>query len=114
MQHSLTGARHSLSGWDIGGFDQTAWVPWDTGAAARAKVMAVADGFHVVLVEAVAGYRGGPHEHTHPEFLYVVNGSIRTQGQVIKAGDAYAASSGSTHNDFVVEIDATYLLVFKL
>ena len=30
------------------------------------------------------------------------------------AGDAYAASPGSTHTDFAVDTGATYLLIFKL
>jgi hypothetical protein len=106
--------QHSLNGWDIGRFDQTDWVPWDTGDKARAKILAIADGFHVALIEADAGYHGGPHEHDFPEFLYVVNGSLRTQGQAMTAGDAYAASTGSTHSDFAVDTRATYLLIFKL
>ena len=105
---------HSLTGWDIGRFDGLDWVAWDAGEKARAKVLAIADGFHIALVEAGAGYRGGPHEHKFPEFLYVVDGALRTQGQSLTAGDAYAASAGSVHTDFVVETGATYLLIFKL
>jgi quercetin dioxygenase-like cupin family protein len=106
--------QHSLTGWDIGRFDTIDWVPWDTGDKARAKILAIADGFHVALIEAGAGYRGGPHEHNHPEFLYVIDGALRTQGQPMTAGDAYAASPGSTHTDFAVDTAATYLLIFKL
>src|SRR5215207_2301040 len=105
---------HSTQGWDIGRFDNIDWVPWDAGDNARAKVLAVADGFHVALVEAGAGYRGGVHEHAHPEFVYVVDGELRTQGHTMTAGDAYAATAGSTHTDFTVDSGATYLLVFKL
>ena len=61
-----------------------------------------------------AGYTGGPHEHTHPEFLYVLEGSLRTQDQQMHAGDAYAASAGSKHTEFSVDDSATYLVVFKL
>ena len=32
----------------------------------------------------------------------------------MKAGDAYAASPGSTHTDFAVDSGATYLLVVKI
>jgi quercetin dioxygenase-like cupin family protein len=104
----------SLTGWDIGRFDDLEWVAWDTGDKARAKVLAIGDGFHVALIEASAGYRGGPHEHEFPEFLYVVDGALRTQGQSLIAGDAYAASSGSTHTEFATDTGATYLLIFKL
>ena len=105
---------HALDGWDIGRFDEVEWVPWDTGELARAKVLAVGDGFHVTLVEAHAGYSGSPHLHTHPEFLYVVSGALRTQHRTMGVGDAYAASTGSAHTDFHVDEDSTYLLVFKL
>jgi quercetin dioxygenase-like cupin family protein len=105
---------HSLEGWDIGRFDNIDWVPWDTGELARAKILAVGDGFHVTLVEASAGYTGGPHEHTHPEFLYVLDGSLRTQDQEMHAGDAYVAAAGSKHTEFSVDEGATYLVVFKL
>jgi quercetin dioxygenase-like cupin family protein len=105
---------HSLQGWDIGHFDGIDWVPWDTGDHARAKILAVGDGFHVALIEAAAGYTGAPHEHAHPEFLYVVSGVLRTQDRMMTAGDAYAASAGSTHTDFHVDDAARYFLVFKL
>src|SRR5215217_5041326 len=106
--------QHSLNGWYIGHFDNIDWIPWDTGELARAKVLAIADGFHVALIEADCGYRGGAHEHSLPEFVYVIDGSLRTQGESISAGDAYAATAGSTHTDFQATTDATYLLVFKL
>jgi hypothetical protein len=51
-----------------------------------------------VLVEARPGYRGNPHVHTHPEFNYVVDGTVRNQGQQMKTGDAYAAAAGSSHS----------------
>jgi quercetin dioxygenase-like cupin family protein len=106
---------HSLEGWDIARFDEVDWAPWGgSGANARAKVLGRADGFHVALVEADAGYRGDPHEHAHPEFLYVVDGSVRTQGTEMVRGDAYAAAPGSSHTDFETASGATYLLIFKL
>ena len=44
----------------------------------------------------------------------MVDGALRTQGQSLIAGDAYAASSGSTHTEFATDTGATYLLIFKL
>jgi quercetin dioxygenase-like cupin family protein len=105
---------HRLDGWDIGRASEIDWVPWDSGDDARAKVLGVADGYHVAVVNADGGYRGSPHEHAHPEFLYVIDGKLRTQGQELVAGDAYAASPGSSHTDFATDSGATYLLVFKL
>jgi len=72
---------HSLTGWDIGRFDDIDWVLWDSGDKARAKVLAIADGYHVALIEADAGYHGGAHEHAFAEFLYVIDGALRTQAR---------------------------------
>jgi quercetin dioxygenase-like cupin family protein len=104
----------SLDGWDLGRFDDIDWVPWGSAGNARAKVLAVADGFNVALVEAEAGYAGDPHSHAHPEFLYVIEGALRTQGRELAAGDGYAAAPGSTHADFATDTGARYLSIFKL
>jgi quercetin dioxygenase-like cupin family protein len=104
----------SLEGWDIATFSETEWVPWGSQGNARAKVLAAAGGFHVALVEAEAGYRGDPHVHAHPEFLYVVDGTLRSQGRELRRGDAYAAAPGSSHDDFATETGATYVSIFKL
>jgi quercetin dioxygenase-like cupin family protein len=106
---------HSLDGWSIGRNDTSDWAPWGgTTGNARAKVLAVADGYYVTVVEAEAGYRGDAHEHAHPEFLYVIDGQLRTQGVELDTGDGYAAATGSVHTDFASDTGATYLLVFTL
>jgi quercetin dioxygenase-like cupin family protein len=105
----------TLEGWNIVGADENEWMPW-TGSAgeARAKILGTADGYTVVLVEAQPGYQGNPHVHTYAEFNYVVEGSVRNQGQEMKAGDGYAAAGGSSHDDFATDSGATYLVIFKL
>jgi hypothetical protein len=40
--------------------------------------------------------------------------SVRNQGQVMVAGDGYAAATGSTHADFATDTGARYLLVFRV
>ena len=105
----------SLDGWDIKRFDQEEWVPWGGESGdARAKVLGVADGFYLALIEAQPGYRGVPLEHMPPEFLSVIDGVVRNLGQPMKRGDGYAAAPGSTHSDFGTDTGATYVLVFKL
>jgi quercetin dioxygenase-like cupin family protein len=104
----------SLDGWDITRGAATDWVPWGEHGDARAKVLGTADGYLVALVEADAGYTGTPHEHTNAEFLYVIDGRLRNQGQVMESGDGYAAAAGSTHADFDADGPARYLSIFKL
>jgi quercetin dioxygenase-like cupin family protein len=105
---------HSLEGWDVARFDEVEWAPWGSGDNARAKVLGIADGFYVALVEAEAGYQGDPHVHEYPEFLYVVDGTLRNQGKEMARGDAYAAAPGSSHTDFATDSGATYLSIFKI
>jgi quercetin dioxygenase-like cupin family protein len=115
LTKETTTMNHSLEGWAIGHHDAQDWTPWGgTTGSARAKVLAVADDFYVTLIEADAGYAGDAHEHLHPEFLYVVDGQLRTQGVELSAGDAYAAATGSVHTDFATDTGATYVLVFRL
>lgn len=104
----------SLDKWDINSFDEVEWIPWGSGDKARAKILGVGDGYNVTLVEAEPGYRGDPHVHEFAEFLYVIDGSMQTQGKQMSKGDAYAAAAGSTHTDFSSETGATYLVIFKL
>ena len=105
----------SLEGWDIKQAGDEEWMPWSGSAGdARAKILGVADGYYVTLVEAQPGYAGSPHVHEHAEFNYVIDGSVRNQGQVMVQGDGYAAAAGSTHTDFATETGATYLVIFKI
>jgi quercetin dioxygenase-like cupin family protein len=104
----------STDGWSIGRFDAVDWSPWGSGGDARAKVLADGDGFYLALVEAQPGYAGDPHEHAHTEFLYVIQGELRTQGETLTAGDGYVAASGSVHEQFDAPAGATYLSIFKL
>ena len=46
--------------------------------------------------------------------LYVLAGTLRTQGVAMGPGDAYVAAAGSVHTDFTTESGATYLSIFKL
>lgn len=107
-------AEISLDGWNIAQADDVAWTPWGSGDNARAKILGSADGYFVALVEASPGYRGDPHTHEHPEFLYVVEGVVQNQGQRLGKGDGYAAAAGSSHTDFGTETGATYLSIFKI
>ncbi len=104
----------ALDGWSIGRFDAVEWSPWGSSGNARAKVLANGDGYYAALVEAEPGYAGDPHEHAATEFLYVVEGTLRSQGEVLTQGDAYVAAAGSVHEDFAAPDGATYRSIFKL
>lgn len=88
--------------------------PWGDKGDARAKILGQADGYVVAVGGGRGGYRRTPHEHSHPEFFYLVEGNIRNQGQTIKSGDRYAAATGSVHTDFEAESPSTYLVIFRI
>jgi quercetin dioxygenase-like cupin family protein len=113
MAHEQT-TTHDLTGWDIGALHAVEWSPWGSRGDARAKVLASGDGYFLALVDAEPGYHGDPHEHGFAEMLYVLSGTLRTQGVEMGPGDAYVAAAGSVHTDFATEAGATYLSIFKL
>ncbi|WP_236076429.1 FAD-dependent oxidoreductase [Streptomyces coffeae] len=104
----------SLAGWDIAAADHGEWIPWGSCGKARARIVAQADGYHVALVEAEAGYRTDPHVHQHAEFLYLIEGRVSNQGRTITTGGAFAAAAGSVHDAFVSETPVRYVSIFKL
>jgi quercetin dioxygenase-like cupin family protein len=113
MEATTTHAELPRAGWDINHAEQLEWVPWGEGGA-RAKILGVADGYVVALVEADAGYQGTPHEHAYPEFFYLLDGQVTNQGTAMSGGDGYAAAAGSRHDQFRADTPARYLSIFKL
>jgi len=105
---------HSLTGWDIANAADIEWAPWGSRGDAKAKLIATADGYNVVLVVAEPGYATDPHVHGFPEFVYVIDGTMHAQGHVLASGDAYAAAAGSLHTEMRTDSGATYLTIFKL
>ena len=103
---------HTFRGWDF-------WRAGEGGGAGpppggcRRTVLGSADAFAVVLVEAAPGYVWEPHVHGFPEFVYVLEGTVRTQGRALGPGDGYAAATGSSHTEFVTETGATFVLITR-
>ncbi len=104
----------SADNWDIRHDSDLEWLPWGNGDKARAKILGEADGYTIALIQAEAGYETPQHQHAHAEFFYLVEGSIRNQGQQMNTGDGYAAARGSEHTDFEVQSPSTYVSVFRL
>ncbi len=104
----------SLQGWSNTRGTEAEWTPWGDDGNARAELLGTADGYVLASVDAHAGYRGTPHQHAHAEFLFVVNGTIRRQGETLTTGDGYAAGVGSTHDAFETLALSTYPSIFRL
>ena len=102
--------------------DTTGWTFTDTNSAplqetpdgAKFKMIGGADGFVMVYSELAAGDSGSPHEHGAPEFLYVLEGDVTSNGVEMKAGHGYAAAAGSKHTEFASTDGCKFISVFKL
>jgi quercetin dioxygenase-like cupin family protein len=105
---------HSLTGWDIANAADVDWAPWGCRGDAKAKLIASADGYNVVVVVAEPGYATSEHVHRFPEFVYVIDGTLQVQGLLLARGGAYAAAAGSVHTELSTDSGATYLSIYKL
>lgn len=90
-------------------------IPWqEMGPQIEMKMLGAADGRVIAMFRFGAGYVGGSHEHGDAEFTYVLEGEIISNGVTMKAGHAYAAQTGTTHEEFRSETGATLVSVFQM
>jgi quercetin dioxygenase-like cupin family protein len=100
------------AGWT---FADSGAMPWQAmGEGVAMKALAAADGKMIATFQFAPGYVGGAHEHGEPEFSYILEGSLISQGVVMTAGHAYAAQAGTTHDDFRTETGCTLVSVFRV
>jgi quercetin dioxygenase-like cupin family protein len=96
-------------------FSDSGSLPWQTmGEGVAMKSLGAADGRMIATFQFQPGYVGGVHEHAEPEFSYILEGSLISQGVLMTAGHAYAAQTGTTHDDFRTETGCTLVSVFKI
>ena len=100
-----------LQGWTFSDSGELPWQPMGDGIAMQ--VLGTAGGKMIAKFQFQPGYVGGVHDHDEPEFSYILDGSLISQGVVMKAGHAYAVEAGTTHSDFRTETGCTLVSVFK-
>ena len=105
--------QHSLTGWDIGQFDQTDWIPWDTGTKPEPKSSPSPTASTSLSSKPTPDTEAAPTNTPTPNSSTSSTAPSAPRTEV-DAGDAYAASPGSTHDDFTVDTVTTYLLIFEL
>ena len=101
----------AVPGWTFG---DSAATPWQTlSGDVRLKMLGAADGKVIAIFQFDAGYVGGTHHHFEPEFSYVLEGSVVSQGVLMTAGCTYAAQAGTDHLEFRSPEGCTLVSVFK-
>jgi quercetin dioxygenase-like cupin family protein len=101
------------TGWTFTDQATVEWQPLGPGIAM--KSLGVAGGKIMAMFKFDAGYEGGVHEHTdEPEFTYILEGAMTSNGVLMEAGHAYAAEPGTTHSEFRTDTGGTVLSVFPV
>lgn len=100
------------AGWNFADSGAMPWQPMGEGIAM--KTLGMAGGRMIATFQFQPGYEGGVHDHTDAEFTYILEGSLISQGVLMTAGHAYAAESGTTHDDFRTETGCTLVSVFPV
>jgi len=102
----------STEGWTFTDSDAIEWQAM--GDKVDMKVLGVADGKMIALFRFGAGYVGGTHHHEEPEFTYVIEGDLVSNGVEMATGHAYAAQAGTDHDEFSSPNGCTLVSVFKV
>lgn len=94
-------------------FAEASDIDWQNiGPGVDLKMLVGADGRSMALFKFAPGYVGTVHEHVEAEFSYILEGELISTGVTMKTGGAYAAESGTTHDEFRTDTGCTLVSVF--
>jgi quercetin dioxygenase-like cupin family protein len=65
-----------------------------------------------ILSKVPPDHKGPIHRHDGLEYLYVIEGSVISNGKLLIAGCGYIAEPGTQHDDFSSSMGATIVVVF--
>jgi len=101
----------STAGWT---FARSSEIDWqELGPGVAMKMLAGADGRAIAMFRFEPGYVGAVHEHADSEFSYILEGELISTGVTMTPGDAYAAETGTTHDEFRSDTGCTLVSVFQ-
>lgn len=101
----------ALPGWVFGDANAMAWQP--IGERIALKMLGHADGKVIAMFKFDPGYAGGAHSHVESEFTFVMEGSVVSNGVLMKTGQCYAVGAGTEHAEFRSDEGSVVLSVFK-
>lgn len=92
--------------------DDVEWQSYPHGQ--RVKLLTQSQGVAVVLSEVEPGCEGPLHVHPGAESIYVLEGSVVSNGVELHAGSAAVHDAGTTHAEFRSPQGARFIVVFTL
>jgi len=96
-------------------FADASSIPWRQSSFAsgvEVKDLGGSDGRSMQLVRFAAGASFPLHRHGGPEFIYLLEGAAVQEGQLLEAGWASVASTGTTDHEFHSPAGCVFLTVY--
>lgn len=98
-----------LPQWHFGDANSMEWQTLETGQ--MLKFIATAKGTGLILSKVPPGCKGPVHIHEGLEYLYVIEGSVVSNGKYLEAGCGFIAEAGTLHEEFTSSTGATFVVV---
>ncbi len=98
-----------LPQWHFGDANTMEWQTLETGQ--MLKIIATAKGTGLILSKVPPGCKGPVHTHDGLECLYVIEGSVVSNGKRLVAGCGFIAETGTLHEEFTSSTGATFVVV---
>jgi anti-sigma factor ChrR (cupin superfamily) len=97
-------------------FEDSSAIPWRESSFAsgvEVKDLGTADGRSMQLVRFAPGASFPLHIHGGPEFIYLLEGAAVQEGQLLEAGWASVATTGTTDHEFHSPTGCVFLTVYS-
>ena len=103
-------SNNDLPKWHIADTNGMEWQILESGQ--MIKLIGSAQGTGFILSKIAPGFSGPVHTHEGLEYLYVIEGSVISNGTLLEAGHGYIAEPGTLHEEFSSPDGAMFIVVF--
>lgn len=90
--------------------NQGTWEPFAEGITRKVLRADDGSGLETALYRLQAGASFPPHDHTHTEECWVLEGDILVEDCMVHAGDMHIAEPGFAHSEVLARTDALLLI----
>ncbi len=91
--------------------DDIAWRASSFAEGVFVKDLGHADGYALQMVRFNPGAKFAPHLHEKAEFMYILDGELMQNNQVLKSGYFSISQIGTSDTDVYSEIGCTFIIL---
>jgi hypothetical protein len=110
QKQSRQAAMENEPKWHITDTNSIGWETFEHGQ--MYKFIGKAKGTGFILSKMPPGCKGPVHKHDELEYLYVIEGSVYSNGRLLEAGYGFIAEPGTVHEEFYSPSGATFVVAF--